>query len=569
MNTSPFIRLAAWLTLSSLASLPALHAATPVTATSHIEAVTVYPDRAVVTRTATLDLPAGLSEVSFNDLPARLQEASLQANARGSAPLTLLDVASRLVVLEAEASPRVRAAEEELATLRREDRVLTDRTRLLDQQRALLGRIETAATTPPSGDPSPPSPSFEDWTRLLTFQADTLARFDDQRRTLDHERETLAAKITAAEARLAQLRREAPGRRQVRAATLRLHTESPSRAEVTLTYTLPQASWSASYDARLQTTQRTLALSYAGIVRNQTGEDWNEVRLTLSTARPSLGGAATTPAPRFLDVFQPLPPPSPVSRPRAGSGAVNAYSDTSSSLMMAPATMALREQAVIPVAAVEAGATSATFQIADRVSLPSDGTTRKVPILAVSLEPRLSFQITPALAETAYLEAALVNSTDAPFLAGELRTYLDNTYVATGSLKTVMPGESFDLSLGADEGIAVSRRLVNRFTETTGLGSRTRRTTYDFLLTFTNHKTATESLVFKEALPLSRDERITVRLQAPTERSVGTPDRPAEVTREADNLLVWRLSLAPGEKREIPFRYTVEHPNDLEIVGLE
>src|SRR5690606_27852210 len=124
----------------------------------------------------------------------------------------------------------------------------------------------------------------------------------------------------------------------------------------------------------------------------------------------------------------------------------------------------------------------------------------------------------------AFLSAYTTNTTDFPLLAGTVSNFLDNTFVATSRLKTIMPGEKFSLDLGADEGVAIKRKLVNRFTEDIGFGGKTRRITYEFLITVANNKRTTERVVFKDVLPTSRDEKIVVKLLSPAEREVGTRD---------------------------------------------
>jgi len=220
-------------------------------------------------------------------------------------------------------------------------------------------------------------------------------------------------------------------------------------------------------------------------------------------------------------------------------------------------------------AAVEAGATSATFKIPVAVTLPGNNTVQKVSIASTRLVATLQSQATPKLLETAFLSAYSVNSTDFPFLAGAMNTFLDDTFVAASRLKTVMPGEKFELQLGSDDGIAIKRRLVNRFSENTGLTSKGRRVTYDILITVTNNKKTSERVVFKEPLPVSRNEKIEVNLLTPAEGDVGTKEQPKEVTREEDGKLVWRLDLKPGDKREIPVKFNVEYPGDLAVSGLE
>ena len=235
----------------------------------------------------------------------------------------------------------------------------------------------------------------------------------------------------------------------------------------------------------------------------------------------------------------------------------------------APAEAEEDNEAGVMAAAVQSGVTSATFKIPVAVTVPANNTVQKVPIATAKLAANLQYQATPKLLEAVFLSAYANNTTDYPFLAGAMNTFLDDTFVAASQLKTVMPGEKFELALGADEGIAIKRRLVNRFSENTGLTNRGRRVTYEILVTITNHKRTAERVVFKEPMPVSRNEKIEVTLLTPAEKDVGTKEKPQEVTREEDGKLVWRLELKPGEKREIPLKFSIEHPGDLNVTGEE
>ena len=84
-----------------------------------------------------------------------------------------------------------------------------------------------------------------------------------------------------------------------------------------------------------------------------------------------------------------------------------------------------------------------------------------------------------------------------------------------------------------------------------------------------NNKKTAERVAFKEGLPVSRQEKIEVKLLAPDEETVGTKDNPKEVTRDEDGKLVWRIDLKPAEKREIPLKFSVSYPADISVRGLE
>ncbi|HOG92492.1 MAG TPA: mucoidy inhibitor MuiA family protein [Opitutaceae bacterium] len=558
-------RLFALLGLFLCALLPAFAAGVD----SRISAATVYADRAVVTRTATIDIAAtGQQELVFANLPASLVEQSLQVSGRGTAQVTILDVAAKATYLDFTPNDRVKALEDELRGLEKQTRGLDDAGKLLDQQEQSLVRIEGALTAPPAKET--PRASLDELAKLLAFLTGQRAQVSNDRAALDTQREALQAKIEAVQQQLNELR--GAGGRSVKTVTVRLAAASTGQLDLALSYALPGAAWAPAYDARLRTDERAVELTYFGVVRNNTGEDWKAVALTLSTARPSMGGGAPELAPWIVDVMQ-ARPMAAMRRDKMmmadeAAAPMQEFAGNFVAKAAAPAPRPIVEAATIS-AAVESTATSATFKIPVAVTLASDNSTQKVGITTFKLAANLQYQATPKVREAAFLSAYTTNTSDYPLLAGAMNTFLDGTFVATSQLKTVMSGEKFELALGADEGVAIKRKLVNRFTEDTGLTSSGRRTTYEVLVTVTNNKKTAERVVFKEGVPLSRDEKIVVKILTPAERDTGTKAAPKEVTMEEDGKLVWRLDLKPGEKREIPFKYSIEHPANLAVTGIE
>ena len=561
--------------------------AAPIPAESTLTAATIYPDRAVVTRSAAqLDVPAGTTEISFAQLPAALLDESVQVAAKGTTAATLLDITTRIAYVTAEPDARIKALEDQLLGLRREERALNDQGTVLESQRALLTSIEKVSTTPVAsrpGETPPARPALEDYEKLLGFSASQRARLDAAAQKLDLERTTLGEKITATQAQLNTLRGHQPARRAFKIVTVRLATQAPGKLDLALSYGLPGASWAPAYDARLRSEKRQVELDAFGLVRNATGEDWKAISLTLSTARPGLGGAAPEIAPWLVDVVRPV-----------------AYSKSEASSMsfdrgLPQAKRKLMESALAPAAAdgftagnaleavaavnasaqLESAATSANYKIATPVTLASDNTAQRLPLGTVTLPAVLQYQATPKLQETAYLAAYVTNRSELPFLAGALNVFLDETFVTTSRLSATMPGEKFTLNLGADEGLAIKRKIVSRFTEDTGFTTRSRRTTYDIVMTLTNNKRTAERVVIQDVAPVSRDEKIVVDLIAPAARELLKPEEAAVqppkvgIARDGEGKLTWRLDLKPGEKREIPLKFSIEHPADLSVTGVE
>jgi uncharacterized protein (TIGR02231 family) len=565
---------------------------------SRLRAATVYPDRAVVGRAAKARVVGGTNEMIFEGLPATLVDESVQVSARGTVAASLLDIVTRTVFVSAEPDARVKALEDRIAGLRREERALNDSGAVLDTQRALVGQIEKAFTTPVAGAPgatAPVRPTLDDYTQLLAFSASQRGRVDEAARGLTLEREALAEKIAAAENQLNELRGKQPGRRATKVVTVRIAAPAAGDLDLSLSYAVPGASWSPAYDARLRSAERKVQLEAFGLVRNATGEDWTAVELTLSTARPGLGGAAPEISPWYVDLVRPVV----MNKFARGSMAIDRTLGSTSAVAgefdnkawnLAPGSAQLHaleaedrprrpdpSATVIGAASaeVESAATSANFRIAAPTTVPSDNTPQRVPIGAAAFAAELQYQATPKLQETAYLAAYVRNTSELPFLAGVMNVFLDETFVASSRLGTTMPGEKFSLNLGADEGISIKRKIVSRFTEDTGFATRSRRTSYDILVTVTNNKRTPERVVVKDAAPVARDEKIAVRLTAPAERellkpeeAMAQPPKPG-IARDAEGKITWRFDLKPGEKRDLPLKFSIEHPADISVSGVE
>ena len=538
--------------------------AAPVNST--ITAVTVYTDRAVVTRTATVDLTSGTTELVFANLPEALNERSLQVSGKGTAQALILDVSSKQNYVDFTPNARVKELEDQLKGFAKQVRGLDDRAGILQAQGTMLDRMEAALFAPPAKDV--PRPELNQFTASLNYLTEQKGKLVTERASLDEQREELQTKITTAQKQLNELR--GAGGRGYKTVTVRVSAAQAGNLEVGLSYTVPGASWSPSYDARVLSSERTVALGYFGVVRQNTGEEWKEVALTLSTARPGLGGAAPVLGVWNLDVYSPRQQDDKVvlSPFAVSAGKEEGYKSKSSrggavltGAMYADSSPPPElKDAEMAAATIEAGATSASFKIATSASVPSDNSPQKIPITSAKLASNPEYLTTPKRLTTAYLTAKVINTSEFPLLAGAMNVFLDGTFVATSSLRTVMSGEKFDLALGADEGISVKHKRIQKFTEDTGLTNSGKRITYEYLITIQNNKRTTEKIIVSDQVPLSLNEKVVVKLLSPDAKEVKPTD---------EGTLKWTLDLKPAEKRELTVKFTVEYANNVNVTGLE
>jgi len=550
-------------TLLFATGLPAFAVAAVTELSSTINAVTVYSDRAIVTRTARADLQPGLNELRIEGLPASLLDDSLQAAAIGTANATLLDISTRQTFVATTPDPRRAAIEDTLTSLREEERSLNDRAALIKSHRELLERLQNSAVMITWGERAE-RPKLDEVEATLAYGQTESAKLNSQLQALDRELVKLQAQITAAQHQLDELA-PLPSRRSVKTATLRIQATEPGSLDIELRYTTPQASWRPSYDARVFTTDTRVELGYFAQVRQMTGEDWENVALTLSTARPSLGGHAPALSPWNLDLRSDAPNEEIAPFVRAQSRKAVTFEAAPAPMLAAAQSSGERMTfdlvaADYAEASTDRTATVATFAIATPATIYSDNSPQKIPVTTLDLDAELTYRATPKLRPTAFLDAAVRNTSDYPLLPGQMNVFVDRVFIATSRLVHTMPDESFNLALGAEEALAITYKQVRRFTEQIGLMAKSTRTTYEYLTTLTNNKAAPVALTVSDQVPVSRNDKITVKVQAPPARDA----RP-----DAEGKLEWTLELAPGETRELPLKFTIEHPVGLAIDGLE
>ncbi|WP_315129912.1 mucoidy inhibitor MuiA family protein [Achromobacter marplatensis] len=543
----------------AIATIPGLGAAAGLA--SSIGAVTVYQDRAVVTRSASSELAAGEHELVLENLPVTLQESSLQVSAKSTGQASLLDVKVRDAYQADTANERVRALQEQLRKLEAQQAELDDEAAVLDNQRELVLMMQRGATEPAKEGARL---TLDELKAIQTLSADSLGKtlaslrqVAERKTVLEREMEALHDQLNVLQGQLS---------RRTKTVTLRVNLARAGKVDLAVSYAVGGARWTPAYDARLRPADRSVDLGYFGVISQNTGEDWKNVKLTLSTARPSLGGGAPPLQPWIIDVAPPPPPPRP-PRPVAApapvtsemsmkrsrpSSAAEAYADAA---MAEPAPEAVE----VSTAQMQNEATSASFQIKNPATLPSDNSSQRVAIATAKLPATLQYQSTPALREAVFLTAQASNNTDFPFLAGPLNTFLDDAFVASSRIKAVMPGEKVELAMGADDGISIKRQLVNRFTESTGFSGSGKRVTYEYKITVKNNKATKEQLVFKDRLPVSRNEKIVVKLLSPADR---------DVKREEDGKLAWEWELEPGKSRETVLKFSVDYPGDVDVSGI-
>ncbi len=334
----------------------------------------------------------------------------------------------------------------------------------------------------------------------------------------------------------------------------------PMEFTLDLSYVIGKAHWEPAYDVRLAADGKSAELAYRAVVWQKTGEDWPRVRLTLSTAKPEMGGAPPELAPWRVSLYEPPRPYDLVPRQkRAGGMAPAAPMPLKAEAVVAAGEATQPEEAALPVSALVAeGQTSVLFAIPQPVDIPADGTRQGSVIALVQVPVTAEYVAVPKLSPRVYLKSAVINKTPYPLLAGPVNVFNDNTFTGKAVLKTVAAGEKFDLFFGADDQLKVKRDVTKSRKDAGLLGDN--RMSWSCTVELENFKKEIVAVTLLDQLPLAGNEEIKVSLADAAPR----PDESGK-----DGTLVWKVSLRPGEKRKIPYDIVVEYPKGRELVGAE
>ena len=531
--------------LTALAAMPAR--ADNVDAVSTVDAVTVYPDGASVTRLIAVDVPAGDNTVVLHDFPLGIDMSSLRVEGEADAKLTIGAIDAR----PPRAAPPANLPE------------LDQRIEALkDQRNNLQGPIDAAnarrkfaerfADASPAGigDKGEARPISE-WRAAFAAVSEEVANADTAVRDAQRQQRELDRQI----ARLEQDRAiKPPNKLEVR---VDLAAADATKARLRVTYAVRNARWAPLYDARLDTGARdrkpALELVRRAEITQTTGEDWSNVALSVSTVRTARGGNA--PELKSLIVQYPqlvggLAPASPVmdyAQPLARSAAKLAE----------PAPQQAEERQAV----AEIGGFQVLFKIQGRVSVGTSEGAKSLRVSTATIAPDLVVRSVPVIDPTGFLEASFRQNEDAPLLPGRVAIYRDGVFVGRGQMKAASKEETVRLGFGADDKVKIERTVVNRNEGSAGLIVTTSKTDErSFKTTVRNGHDFPIHVAIEDRLPVSENEDIQVEMLSST-----TPPTTSNL-RDRRGVLEWAFEAKPGEARDIAFAWRVRWPKDKGVV---
>ena len=525
-----------------------------------ITTITVFPDRARVTRTSRLNVEVGVQQFEITNLPLVLIPESVRASGKGSAKAKLLGVSTRLDNFLDTPSESTHDLELKIQDVSDADANLAARATVLEkEQKALDGlaiQSEMFARGLALRNRTP-----EEQGLILDFLTRRSQAIQTELLALSRSRREKAKEIDRLKRLLKTQQSAQPKQRYI--AAIELDVLADGTLELELSYVVHNAHWEPMYDLRLYET--LLDLTYLAEVSQNTGEDWQGVQLTLSTAEPSLTLEIPELNPWYIASRTPVyparaAPKTAMPMPAAAPVALMQSLAADDGGMRAPEAAAPVEEAIaFDHAVVSETGPNLTYQLSGRADVPGNGNPRKVTVTAYQLKPVIDYVTAPKLETVCYRRATVKNESPYSLMAGPAQLFEGDNYLGATRLDFVAPGQEFELVLGADERMRVSRELIGREVEKAFIVGDRKRIRYSYSIEIENLRDSAQSVVVRDQLPVPRDEQIKVKLESAEPRAT-------EHTQL--NLLEWKPTATPGTKSVIRFDFSVEFPRAMDVVGL-
>ncbi len=526
---------------------------------SRISEVTVYPDSALVSRVAALKLNAGEYEVLFADIIPDIDENSLRVSVAGGGAVKLFGARVKKEFLQEDAAERVKQIREELQRLEDEMRKFSDAQEVISQEKVFLNSIQLFSGEQIPKDLITRMPVAKDLEDTFKFLDTKFKEGNAQNMDIEMQVRETRKKIDVLNRELSEI--SCSSRKLKRSIVVDLGLVKPEVFDLKVSYLVRGASWQPIYDARAGFEKSQVELVSYGIVRQKTGEDWSDVEMSLSTAKPAIGGNMPYVAPWVLRPYQ----PPRIMEKRAYSVGIAHQKMAFDAVKEETLATGEGKEAEEQYAEVEEKGIAVLYKLAKKATVKSDATEHKLPVSSQTLAAKFEYSSYPRAVLNAYLGSRVTNAPNLQLLAGRVNIFLEGDFVGASAIDNIGPGEEFDLYLGADENVKVKREQIEKKVDETlvaGIPASTKRTTLKYKLTVENYKSRKINVKLFEAMPVPEDDRIKVKIA-----NVSLEPKQKD-WKDRKGVWLWELELEPKAKREIVYTYIIEHPREMQVEGL-
>lgn len=516
---------------------------------SVITAATVFPTRADISRNAEVSLPQGKHTIVFDGLPAALDTKSLRISGTGTFSIGSIEIKelfSKDFVVEQERKLRGKIAD------------LSDKRRFVESE---LTAAETGKTFLENMAKSNAVPQVSVNGKKDALSPDAWGKawqsLQNGMKSLGRETIEKQIEIRKIDAELSALNKElrllSDGAKSAKQIRVNVEASAPAAAKLTVQYQIANASWKPTYEARLNTRNKTVEIMQYGTISQHTGEEWRNIDLTFSTARPVIGTVPPELETRWLNLDEPVK-----KRGKMLERGAAVYRNDSS---FADTMDEPSGTAEIAAAEFSGSDFAGTFAVKGKANVPSDGSEHRFLVGGWSAKADIYAQTVPAVQPAAYVMASTQLNAPAPLLPGTMSLFRDGAFIGDSEMNFLRPNAKLHLSFGQDDKILVKHTIADFEEDNGGRISRNNKITIRTAAAVQNlHKEPLKIAVY-DFLPVARNSDIAVKITKDKTTAGYETDPDGKV-----GVIKWESVYQPQEQKTVDYGYTITYPKDRELL---
>jgi uncharacterized protein (TIGR02231 family) len=534
--------------------IPLLNAALSINAP--ISSVTVFQGRALVERSALVDLASGDTQFEIAGLPPELYDNTLLVYKEDKdAPFLVKEFEYRQVeevVVLKDAETKLKAKLDELQELLKSKQ---DRLEILSNKIKFYSDISAKTSGQAAENLGTKSVDVKNTGEVLAFISLGMENSLKEKRAVQAAVIKVNDDIKIIQSKLTDVYSKNTGASKI--LNVRLSSSVPVKARLIIKYIVPNAGWYPYYECNYISSDGIIEAKYYAMIQQSTGEKWNNTKIVVATGSP------------LYDVTLPAANPWIVEEQqfRAYSGA-----QMKMSMAAAPAPSVMTGEAAADNAVQPAQPPQAVDNyksdelgikavLSGRFDVLNTGEVKKASIKEMKLKRKdIYYTAVPSRNEAAYLTVEFENNDDMLMMPGETSLSIDGNYSGKANIDSnVRKGETLKFSFGIDENIKVIKTKLQEKKGESGIFGSDKKLDFGYRITVENYKAKEAPIYIKEPLPFSENDKIKVEMYESSDKPDYEEDR---------GIKVWKINLKPGEKKEITYRFRVTYPKDMNVSGL-
>jgi uncharacterized protein (TIGR02231 family) len=522
---------------------------------SKVSNVTIFPASAQVTRAGTFNASSGVNEVVFENVSIYLNTSSIQAKGKGS--FTILDVRFEykqpeiVLTTQTDALPpkilkEIALLEDSLVYLNFDLSDIESQMNAYDLEKSIL--LNNQLVKGNGGDTITELKATMEYFRLR------IADINTQMQKLRKQDFQMKKQLNRMNLRLSELNAynqqqnpyQAPNA-PIPQIVVTITADAAVAGSMEISYMVGNAGWTPTYDLKTNGIDLPVQLVYKAEVWQNTGEEWENSKIRLSTITPSANNVKPVLPVFYLAYYNYYNTITTGSKDKKESSRASLDSESAGAPGYTEDYQPDANYAYNYTSMVQT-MTNVEFDIKLNYTIPTDGKVHILPIQNESIPTTYIYHIVPKLESQAFLIAKLTDWQKLDLLPGKANIYFDGTFVGETQINPSTLSDTLELALGRDRSLQIQRKQTKNETVNKLVGSISTKT-ISYEITIKNTKMVKTDIVLQDNIPLSTDEEIKVVL---TEKGKA-------IHYETTGLLQWNDKLAAGETKKYIYTYTVEY----------